>query len=63
MPGRWAGRKKGTWNEPLGIFRAVQKPTYEGLMMEQIAAARQKNGPGRLEDLFRSGETWEVRGE
>jgi 2-oxoglutarate ferredoxin oxidoreductase subunit beta len=47
--------------EPLGVFRAVDKPTYEDLMMGQIAAAREKDGPGRLEALFRAGETWEVK--
>ena len=46
--------------EPLGVFRAVETPTYEDLVMDQIAAAREKSGPGDLEQLFASGDTWEV---
>ncbi len=46
--------------EPLGVFRAVEKPTYEELLMGQIEAERAKRGPGRLEKLFRSGDIWEV---
>lgn len=48
---------------PLGVFRAAQKPAYEELMMEQLAAARQKEGPGRLDRLYRSGDLWNVAGE
>ncbi len=47
--------------EPVGVFRAVEKPAYEELLMEQIAMAREKSGHGRLEKLFRAGDTWEVR--
>jgi 2-oxoglutarate/2-oxoacid ferredoxin oxidoreductase subunit beta len=46
--------------EPLGVFRAIEKPTYEELLMGQIEAERAKRGPGKLEKLFRSGDTWEV---
>jgi 2-oxoglutarate ferredoxin oxidoreductase subunit beta len=45
---------------PLGVFRAVEKPAYEEMMMGQIAAGRQKHGPPALERLFRDGETWQV---
>ncbi len=44
----------------LGVFRAVRKPTYDELMHSQIAAAQEKLGPGDLERLLRSGETWKV---
>ena len=45
--------------EPMGIFRCVERPTYEELLVSQNTAARQKN-PGRLEDLLNEGETWVV---
>ncbi len=46
--------------EPLGIFRAVEHPTYEKLIVDQVAAATKAKGPGKLEDLFDDGETWMV---
>jgi 2-oxoglutarate ferredoxin oxidoreductase subunit beta len=46
--------------EPMGVFRAVQKPAYEELMLGQLAAAREKKGPGKLDKLFRAGDTWKV---
>lgn len=45
---------------PLGVFRAVEKPTYEEMMMGQIRAAREKSGAGRLDKLFKSGDIWKV---
>ncbi len=45
--------------EPMGVFRAVERPTYEELLMGQVDAAGEKN-PGTLEDLFRGGNTWVV---
>ena len=46
--------------QPVGIFRAVERPTYEDLMDEQIDAAIAKSGPGNLEKLMNGGETWVV---
>ena len=46
--------------QPVGIFRAVQRPTYEDMMEEQIDAAIAKVGPGSLEKLINSGDTWVV---
>ena len=45
---------------PLGVFRSVQKPVYEVALHEQIKAARAKAGPGSLEALLNSGDTWIV---
>ncbi len=45
--------------EPLGVFRCVERPTYEELVMGQVDAAR-KEQPPRLEDLLSEGETWVV---
>ncbi|MEP6922604.1 MAG: 2-oxoacid:ferredoxin oxidoreductase subunit beta, partial [bacterium] len=46
--------------QPVGIFRAVQRATYEDMMVDQIDAAIAKNGNGSLEKLLNSGETWTV---
>jgi len=45
---------------PLGIFRNVERPTYETEMQAQIVAAQEKRGPGDLARLLRSQGTWEV---
>lgn len=45
---------------PVGIFRAVEKATYEDLMSDQINEAVEKMGPGDLEKLINSGETWTI---
>jgi len=46
--------------QPVGIFRAVERATYESMMEDQIEAAISKSGPGNLEKLINSGETWVV---
>jgi len=46
--------------QPVGIFRAVERPTYEEMMVGQIDAAIAKSGPGSLEKLINSGDTWVV---
>ncbi len=45
--------------EPMGVFRCIERPTYDDLVIGQIEDA-QEQGPGHLEDLFREGETWTV---
>ncbi|MFB3094149.1 MAG: 2-oxoacid:ferredoxin oxidoreductase subunit beta [Dehalococcoidia bacterium] len=45
---------------PLGVFRAVQRPTYEGLMEEQIKSAVSASGEGDLAALLTEGDTWIV---
>ncbi len=45
---------------PLGVIRAVERPTYEELLVEQVEAQKQGR-PGALQELLESGETWEVR--
>lgn len=44
----------------LGIFRDVEKPTYDGLLMAQIQGAVAKNGRGDLPRLLNAGTTWLV---
>ncbi len=46
--------------EPMGVFRCVERPCYEDMMQEQIDTAIAEKGVGTLEDLFASGDTWEV---
>ncbi|HEX7770801.1 MAG TPA: 2-oxoacid:ferredoxin oxidoreductase subunit beta [Pyrinomonadaceae bacterium] len=46
--------------QPVGIFRAIERPTYEDMMDDQINAAIAKSGPGSLEKLINSGDTWIV---
>ncbi len=46
--------------EPIGVFRAVERPRYEDLLKQQIADARRAKGDGDLNALFNSGDTWEV---
>ena len=46
--------------EPIGVFRAVDKPLYDVELNHQIEVARQKGGDGDLEKLFNSGDTWTV---
>jgi 2-oxoglutarate ferredoxin oxidoreductase subunit beta len=45
---------------PLGVFRAVERPTYDGLLQEQIQQATSKPGAGDLQALLSSGDTWTV---
>ena len=46
--------------EPIGVFRAVDRPRYDEMLNDQIGNARQKQGEGDLEALINSGETWSV---
>ncbi len=46
--------------QPVGIFRAVERKTYEDMMTAQIEAAIAKSGRGSLEKLLYSGEMWTV---
>ena len=45
---------------PLGIFRNVPVPSYGRLLEDQIAQAREKQGPGDLAKIIRSRGTWTV---
>ncbi|MEE9231344.1 MAG: 2-oxoacid:ferredoxin oxidoreductase subunit beta [Acidobacteriota bacterium] len=45
---------------PVGVFRAVTRPTYERLLQDQVDTAIAEKGEGNLEDLLKSADTWEV---
>ena len=46
--------------ECIGVFRCVERPTYEAVLNKQIDDVIAAKGPGKLEDLFASDETWTV---
>lgn len=46
--------------EPMGVFRCVERPTYEDMMLRQVRDAVAAKGKGNLDDLFDDGETWMV---
>ncbi len=45
---------------PLGVFRKVSRPTYDGEVNAQVQAAKDKQGLGDLEKLIKSHGTWTV---
>jgi 2-oxoglutarate ferredoxin oxidoreductase subunit beta len=46
--------------EAVGVFRAVERPTYDELVNQQIDEVIKKKGRGKLEELFASDDTWVV---
>ncbi|HVL65436.1 MAG TPA: 2-oxoacid:ferredoxin oxidoreductase subunit beta [Actinomycetota bacterium] len=47
---------------PLGVFRSVDRPVYGDAMEAQLRSAAEQQGPGDLERLLSSGDTWMVGG-
>jgi 2-oxoglutarate/2-oxoacid ferredoxin oxidoreductase subunit beta len=45
---------------PVGVFRAVERPTYGDAMQRQLVDAQARQGPGDLSALLHSGATWDV---
>lgn len=46
--------------EPIGVFRAIEQPTYDRQVNDQVEAAIAARGAGDLNKLFNSGDTWVV---
>ena len=47
--------------EPIGVLRDVQGvATYDDQINDQVTRAKEKFGPGNLQKLFNSGDTWQV---
>lgn len=46
--------------ECVGVFRAVERPTFEDQLAQQRAAAQKRRGPMRLGQLLAGDETWIV---
>jgi 2-oxoglutarate ferredoxin oxidoreductase subunit beta len=47
---------------PLGVMRAVERATYEDMLDAQVTGALNKSGPGDLQKLLMSADTWTVTG-
>ena len=45
---------------PVGVFRAISKPTYDEGVVNQIDQVKSSKGEGDLEKVLFSGNTWEV---
>jgi 2-oxoglutarate ferredoxin oxidoreductase subunit beta len=45
---------------PIGVFRAIERPTYGEQIQHQLLDAQSRQGPGELAKLLASGSTWEV---
>ncbi len=48
------------YRSPIGIFRQVERATYDDLARDQITDARESRGPGDLTELLRGADTWTV---
>ena len=46
--------------DPIGVLYAIDSPTYEELMMEQINNAIGKKGSTSVQDILNAGDTWVV---
>ncbi|MBL9082432.1 MAG: 2-oxoacid:ferredoxin oxidoreductase subunit beta [Planctomycetales bacterium] len=46
--------------EPIGVLRCVDRPKYDEQLTAQVEEAKAKRGPGDLQKLFLSGDTWDV---
>src|SRR6516162_102663 len=46
--------------ECVGVFRAVERPTYDDVLNKQIEDSIKAKGRGKLEDLFTSDDVWVV---
>jgi 2-oxoglutarate ferredoxin oxidoreductase subunit beta len=47
---------------PMGVFRSVERPTYDQLMLDQLDTAAAKNpaGPDALATLLAGTDTWTI---
>jgi len=45
---------------PLGVFRAVDRPTYGAQVREQVATAKERKGEGELSALLLGSDTWTI---
>ncbi len=56
-----AGMRYPAMPEAMGVFRCVERPTYDGSVNEQMQSLTTAMGSGDLDDLFNSGDTWHVK--
>ena len=45
---------------PVGVFRAVEKSTYEEMLQAQVDSATAERGVGDLHTLLHAGDTWQI---
>ena len=45
---------------PMGVLRAVERPTYEDMMQQQITDTIERHGEGDLDAVLSEGDTWVV---
>ena len=45
---------------PTGVFRAVDRPTYDEQLHQQLDQAIEKKGRGRVQDLIEDSHIWDV---
>jgi len=45
---------------PIGVFRAIERPTYDRLLNDQAEAAKSQMGKGDVQKLLKGTETWSV---
>jgi 2-oxoglutarate ferredoxin oxidoreductase subunit beta len=45
----------------MGVFRAVERPSYDEEVVRQGEEITRQYGEGDLVKLFNSGDTWEVK--
>jgi 2-oxoglutarate ferredoxin oxidoreductase subunit beta len=45
---------------PIGVFRSVERATYDDRMSEQIDSVRSRQGEGELASLLAGSDTWQV---
>jgi 2-oxoglutarate ferredoxin oxidoreductase subunit beta len=46
---------------PIGLFRKVERPSYDALMADQLTEAQNKQGEGDLAALLGGGNTWTIK--
>jgi 2-oxoglutarate/2-oxoacid ferredoxin oxidoreductase subunit beta len=47
-------------NTPIGVFRDIQRPSYDRLVREQVADVTAREGVGELQSLLTGSDTWTV---
>ncbi len=47
-------------NTPIGVFRDIERPSYDRLVRDQLAEVQAKQGTGDLQALIDGGDTWIV---
>jgi len=45
---------------PIGVFRSVERPTYDRMMSEQLDEAARRSGSGKLAELLAGNDTWTI---